>query len=370
MPLLARRQPSDGTNPVLDLFTPVRGVLVGPAALSFQIFDVSDDDKRAAPVQVFPETADARAAVNTAAAWPDGDQLGLGHFVARWTPSPVEAIGAHEIHWFLQPTAGGPEQTIIEDFDVVAEVAGSSAAVYALISDLRAEGVQAKDASDVRMARLLRLASQYVDRITGRFFTPRAMTLTVDGSGRRSQLLGHPIIAIGDVKMFAGMFTELAELPVIPSFFRVFNRHLTQGLLDPDDREDPKLEFFHESDLLGVHATPAAQFGLGALVWLPGVQNVIINGVFGYTDPDGSPTGRTPDLIRHVTKLLVMRELPTMADFAWREDRRERWRLTAERTRDQSYNLDALRAQGIFTGDPEIDALLVSFQRPPQLGAA
>ncbi|HET9621814.1 MAG TPA: hypothetical protein VFP84_10625 [Kofleriaceae bacterium] len=353
---------------MLDLFTPARGVLVDPPALAFQIFDVSGDDKRAAPVQVFPSSAGTQAGVRTAATWPDGDKLGPGHFVARWTPSANESIGAHEIRWFL-PSGTGAEQIIARDFDVVAEVAGSSTQVYALVSDVRAEGVMAKDVSDVRIARMIRLASQYVDRITGRFFTPRAMTLTVDGSGRRSQLLGHPIIGIGDVKMFAGLFDDLAELPVIPSFFRVFNRHLTQGLLDPDDRENPRLEFFHESDLLGVHADPAADLGLGSLVWLTGVQNVIIDGVFGYTDPDGSPTGRTPELIRHVTKLLVMRELPAMADFAWREDRRQRWRITSERTRDQSYNLDALRAQGIFTGDPEIDAILVSFQRPAQLGA-
>ena len=370
MALLARGQASDGLNPVLELFTPVQGMLAQPEALAFQIFDVSDADRR---VQIFPETAGTRAAVNIEASWPDGDRLGPGHFVARWAAPTAESIGAHEIHWFLRSTAAGPEQTIACDFDVVAEVAGSSAAVYALVSDLRAEGVTANDASDVRLARLLRLASRYVDRITGRFFRPKAMTLTVDGSGRRAQLLGPPIIGIGDVRMFAGMLAgaaDLADLPVIPAFFRVYARHLTQGLVDPDDRENPKLEFFHESDLVGVHATPAAQLGLGSLVWLPGVQNVVIDGVYGYTDPDGTPAGRTPELIRHVTKLLVMRELPAMADFAWREDRRQRWRLTSERTRDQSYNLDALRAQGIFTGDPEIDALLVAYQRPPQLGAA
>lgn len=42
----------------------------------------------------------------------------------------------------------------------------------------------------------------------------------------------------------------------------------------------------------------------------------------------------------------------------------------SERTRDQGYNLDPLRAQGAFTGDPEVDAIIASFQRPPQLGAA
>ena len=95
-----------------------------------------------------------------------------------------------------------------------------------------------------------------------------------------------------------------------------------------------------------------------------------MNGVFGYTDPDGSGVGHTPELIRHVTKLLVLREIPTMTDTSLREERQKRWRIVSERTRDQGYNLDPLRAHGGFTGDPEIDAILAAYQRPPQLGAA
>ena len=105
-------------------------------------------------------------------------------------------------------------------------------------------------------------------------------------------------------------------------------------------------------------------------MWLRGVQNVVINGLFGYTDPDGSPTGRTPELIRHVTKLLVLREIPTMTDTSQREDRQKRWRIVSERTRDQGYNLDPLHAHGGFTGDPAIDAILAAYERAPQLGAA
>lgn len=370
MAFLARGQSSDGANPVLDLFTPVAGALADVASLGFQIFDVSDDAKRTAPVQVFPVTAGDRAPVNVTDAWPAGDKLATGHYLARWTPPANEAIGRHEIRWFIEATAGAPEQVVREEFDVLAEGAGSSAYGYALVSDLRDEGVTANDAADARLARLVLLASQYIDRVTGRFFEPRPMTLTVDGSGGRIQLLGHPIIAVSSVKMFVGMFAEFGVLPVIPSFFRIYNRHLTQGLLDPDDREDPRLEFFHWSDLLGVHATPAGHLGLGSLVWLPGVQNVVIDGLFGYTDPDGTQVGRTPELIRHVTKLLVMREVPKMTDLTRREERQKRWRLLEEKTRDQSYRLDVLKLTGSYTGDPEIDNVLVAFHRPAQAGAA
>lgn len=370
MPAIARGQSSDGTNAVLELFTPARGVLADAAEVAFQIFDVSDDAKRGTPVQVFPSAPDTRALVNSTEPWPAGDKLGPGHVVARWSAPAEEALGAHEVRWFVRSAPGAVEQVVTVEFDVLAADAGSCRSGYAMVSDLRAEGVSASEATDARLTRLIRLASQYVDRMTGRFFEPRSMTLTLDGNGGRILLLGHPIIAVRDVTLLVAMPVEVGELPVTSGFFRVYNRHLTQGLLDPDDRENPRLEFFHESDLLGVHSTPAASLGLGSLVWLRGVQNVVVDGLFGYTDPDGTPSGRTPDLIRHVTKLLVLREIPVMTDTSLREDRQQRWRIVSERTRDQGYNLEPLRAQGAFTGDPAIDAILVAYQRPPHLGAA
>jgi len=119
-----------------------------------------------------------------------------------------------------------------------------------------------------------------------------------------------------------------------------------------------------------VHVRPASHIESGSLVWLPGTQNIILEGLFGYTEPDGTLVGTTPELIRHVTKLLVLRELPVMTDLSRREERQRRWRLVSERTRDQGYSLEALQAQGAFTGDREIDVILASFSRPPQLGAA
>jgi hypothetical protein len=370
VPAIARGQSSDGANPVLSLFTPIRGVLADAAAVGFQVFDVSDDAKRATPVQVYPAIAGAMASVNVAEPWPAGDRLGRGHVVARWAPAVEEPLGLHELRWSVHVSPGAAAERTVVEFDVLAAGAGAHRFGYALVSDLRAEGLTAAEVPDARLARLVQLASQYVDRMTGRFFEPRALRMTLDGTGGRALLLAHPIIAVNEVSLFLAMPAEVGELPVHPSFFRVYHRHLSQGLLDPDDRENPRLEFFHESDLLGVQATPAASLGLGSLVWLHGAQNVVVDGLFGYTDPDGTPLGRTPELIRHLTKLLVLREAATMADVTRRQDRQQRWRIVSERTRDQGYNLDPIRFGGGFTGDPEVDALIASFQRPPQLGAA
>jgi hypothetical protein len=360
MGALARGQSSDCSNPVLDLFTQVNGVLVDVAVLSFQIFDVSDPGKQLAPVQVYPAAAGARAPVDVATLCPAGDKLSTGHFVARWTPPIDEAIGTHEIRWFFRLTPTSPEQTFREEFEVLVEVAGFAATGYASVSDLRDEGITTADASDARLQRLIALASRYVERVTGRFFEPRAQTLRIDGAGGRVLALGHPIIGIDAVLIDSNPFSP-GDLAVDPDLFRVYNRHLTQGMLLPDDRDHPRLELVHEED---VH------LGLGRLLWPRGQQNVEVRGVFGYTEPDGSPTGRTPELIRHATKLLVMRELPRLGDADRREDAQRRWRLTSERTRDQSYTLEALRLHGEFTGDPEIDNILVAFVRPADFGAA
>ena len=233
--------------------------------------------------------------------------------------------------------------------------------MYATVADLRAEGVTEVAASDSRIESLIALAGSYIERITGRFFEPREMELTVDGMGGRVLPLGHPIIAVDAVLIDSSPFST-ADTPIDPSLYRVYNRHLTQGMVLPDDRDNPKLEFVGGGELA------AAGLDTG-LVWPRGQQNVLVRGVFGYTDPDNTERGRTPELIRHVAKLLVIRELPKLTDPDRREDAQRRWRLTSERTRDQAYTLDALRLHGAFTGDPEIDNVLVAFVRPPDLGA-
>ncbi len=233
--------------------------------------------------------------------------------------------------------------------------------MYAAVADIRAEGVTEATAPDSRIESLIALAASYIERITGRFFEPREMELALDGTGGHVLPLGHPIVSVDAVSIDSSPFST-ADTPVDPSLYRVYNRHLTQGLLLPDDRDNPKLELFHAA------AIDAARVG-GNLVWPLGQQNVTVQGAFGYTEPDGTDQGRTPELIRHVTKLLVMREIPKLADVDRRENAQRRWRLTSERTRDQAYTLDALRLHGAFTGDPEIDNILVAFVRLPDLGA-
>jgi hypothetical protein len=187
-------------------------------------------------------------------------------------------------------------------------------------------------------------------------------------------LLGDPVIMVDSIALDTDP-DQLGDLTVEPSNYRVFSRHLSQGLLNPDDRENPKIEFVHARDLYGIASPvrfrPAASFSLLSGAFPSGVQNTEIVGSFGYTEPvaGGPPWGVTPLLIQHAAKLLAFREVRTLSNVDCRQDSRERWRIVEEKTRDQSYKLAQPRQFGSqITGDAEIDSLLTMFTRPPDLG--
>lgn len=348
MAAIARSQASTCATPILDVYTSTNGVLVDVYALSFQIFDHSDG----ASTQIYPATLGDREVVDLTPC-PLGSRLAEGHYVARWT-CPVNAnIGTHSVRWFVQLSSSLAEQSYAEEFEVLAEVmlSGTAEPDYTTVAEMRAEGVSTTMASDSFLLQRIALASRLVDAATGRFFAPRAADWRLDGrrcAGGRLELPA-PILAISHLGDEADAWD--------PDEYVVYNRHLT-GLLDPDDRDYPHV-VLHGWDGRYVH-------GLG---FSHGSQNIRVSGVFGYTDPDGTPFGTTPLLIKHVTKLLVLRNLAKLGNVSSRFDALVRARLTSERTRDQSYTISALGTANVpsglgFTGDPEIDNILAMFRRP------
>ena len=352
---------------------------VAATTLAWTIYDISDPSKLAAPAQV--ATGDltdnpATVAYVSSPSWNANFPTVTGHYVALWTPGPTEPLGKHRIVWtWTVPSTRNDQmnpQNVTqvagswsEDFDVTSFPVLRPQQGYCLIDDLRDEGVTPNDASDDRVQRLIGMQSRYVERITGRTFSPRYEMRRFDGQGGRILTFMEPVIAVDGVHIATSPLFP-SDLQIDPDFYRVYNRHLTQGLTQPDDRDNPRIELFHSSeDLAGTRP-----FTFSRLIWPRGQQNVIITALWGFTDYDGSPAGGTPDLIRHVTKLLVMRELPKMcADRDAREDAQKRYRLLGEGTRDQHYNLEPNRLFGAFTGDSEIDTILAMFMRPPALGA-
>lgn len=356
MPALSRGQASDCSNPEIDLYTAVNGTLTDVAVVEFQVWELVTDPEN--PVQVYPPSG--RQALNLALC-PAGEKVSTGRYVAEWTPPLTELIGTHEVRWFFKLTLLSPEQTFREEFEVLPEVVGSTSTGYTTVAAMRAEGVTTAQASDTRLLALIQRASRMIDRWTGRWFEPRSKTFLLDGRGTQSLLLGPPICDVTRVRILLTDFGDLEDVSL--TSVRVYNRHLTQELLDPDDRENPRIDFV---------VAPEDETIFGSGLFPTGRQNIEVQGVFGYTDPDGSPYGRTPELIQLATQLLVVRQLPLIGSPEDRDDERYRGRVISLRTRDQEIRYASpgvSRVSGHFSGDPEIDDIIASYVRPPSLGA-
>lgn len=346
------------------------GKLADLSALSFQIYDKTSPPNAEQPVQIFPATAGQRQAVNLSDC-PTGERLGIGRYAAKWDVPATITRGVYEIRWYYT-FPNGTERVARIEFEILEGASGAIGPMYGMVADLRAEGVG--EVTDARLQLALVIAGRFIERVTGRFFDARYRSyVRFDGSGKRALLLGDPIIGLGQ------LFIEtepslLPDLDVDPTLIRVYSRHITQGLLDPDDRNSPKIEFVHTDDLLGVSRVfaPASGLSINSLAFPAGTQNISLSGVFGYTEDvhNGSPWGDTPILIRHLAKLIALREIPKAgSDAACRAEARDRWRILEEKVRDQSIKYAPERRVGAWTGDPEIDFLLTSYIRPPHLGA-
>jgi hypothetical protein len=237
---------------------------------------------------------------------------------------------------------------------------------YCTIEDLRDEGVDETAYPDPVLTRRITLACAQIDRWTGRFFEPRDLVLRVDGNGHRVLLLGAPIIAIEGI-VIADQFGTASDVDL--DTVRVYNRHLS-GMLDEDDRENPKIEWLLEE---------AYRIVFGRGWWPRGTQNVEITGTFGYTDPDvggsAEDTGITPELIRYAAILLVVRNLAPLSDTDAHSEAVGAHRVIGMRTAEQSIGYASPvaagggRMIGAFSGDPEIDGIIAGFCRLPSMGA-
>jgi hypothetical protein len=376
MIVVPRSCASSPSNPTLTALVRSGGFLVDPHALSYQILDASTEALRAAPAVVYPDPAhpETWATVNLVTG-----RLSLGHFVAEWTPTlpspgdpehdpPIlevlgDALGRHVLRMKCELTESRGEWTWDQWFDLVSTFPPNLGPFYCDVSDLRDEGVTVPQASEAWLLVRIALASKMIESWTGRHFEPRVQEIRLDGKNSPVVPLDPPIIALESVSIEDAL---LGESTFGAEAYRVYNRHLTEGLLSPDDRENPRLEISTEVAALNRIIYDPTR-------WPAGSQNVIVRGAFGYTDPDGSPAGCLPELLRHAAKLLVLRELSRMSDVASRDDAVKRSRIRSESTGSQSYSVAGVTEMrglsGNFTGDPEIDMLVAQYVRPPSLGA-
>ena len=383
---LAQKQAITPAAPALMFIGQNQGQVVPATSLSFRILDLtSDENEQQGGVQVFPVTADTWQPVdlvNDVVVFDANAQNGAGTYCARWTVPDAAPVGKYAIEWqyaLVQPVSTvftssfsepPPSGITRKFFEVLATATVLPGPQYALVADVRqALGCSKDKVTDLRLLRIIKLASAMVERITGRYFDARAQVHRYGGNSARILQVGQPIVGLTSVGIDTQP-TQQGDLVVDLAMLRIYNRHLSQGMTLPDDRENPKLEFVHSDDLYGIRFVPFRGISLRSLAWPIGVQNVHVRGYFGFTEPDGSPWGETPLLLQHAISLIAARELPKIGDRDEREDAQWRWRVTADQAKEIRVEMADPRKWGEWFGDPEIDSILSSYIRPPELGSA
>lgn len=236
---------------------------------------------------------------------------------------------------------------------------------YCTLQDIRDEGFTDPPYSDSWITAKIALASKLIEKMTGRWFEPRQLDLTLDGTGSPALRFRDPIITITSVQIDDTDVDTTDDITI-------YNRHVRQNLTRPDDRDDPRIEIVRD---LSIHGYT---LGTELAWWWEGRQNIRVVGFFGYTDYDGTTYGKTPDLIKHLCKLVVTRELAQLSDTDGRDDSRGRSRVKSHKTRHQTITWSdggasgtvlSKMAMGLWTGDPEIDSLISMYRRPGHIRA-
>lgn len=409
MPSLTQGSSSSAATPTLDLWTAVGNPRqpIDVAVLQFRVFDISTDSKKVNPVQVYPPSG--WQDVDPTLASPGGVRLAVGHYFAPYTVSLSEPIGDHRIDWQFKQTTNSNWESFSEDFYVAANAGpgGPRRDLYCTVEDIRSEGfTNPTNYPDARIMALIDLASRFVEVFTGRWFYPKEFKLAAPPvgfplpvallpgnaypvptqtklntgdtpfmiSGARSRDLVScelqiPICRIDALGLENQAFLSSQITWIELSAVRVFNRHL-RGMTLPDDRENPHLGFTVAGRIVELQASGMFP---GPRMYPWGRLNVFLFGAFGYTDQDPTgvvPEGITPPLIRHVTKLLVIRDLLPESKRKQKIPFREMHRIIQDHEGSTSVGLQQAWVKGGITMDPDIDRILTRYRRPPSIGVA
>lgn len=370
---LQQGQASDCSNPVLQFVNvsnleDFEGFSKDVDTLEFLIIDSGG-------AALFPMPGDLNdfEPIDVANDCPVGGRIGAGRYVAAWTPGASQDPGEYTIRWRVIEQAGGAAVLLDQPFQLVSSKQPIPDA-YVTLAEARAEGVP-RGISDLQLRRALERASDYVEEVTGRRFYPHYVDAELDGEGGPMIQLDQPVIALEELGFTFTTFTP-ADLPISSGAIRVYNRHIRLNLLHPDDRDDPRIEFLRVDTTRFPNGFRVRYADLlsNALGFTQSQQNVRVRGLHGYTDPDGSPMGKTPDLIKYVTmRIAFMR----YARPLWGQvsGGGQAGPILSEKTMDQSVTFANPTSgsnvrQGAFTGDPDTDEILANFCRPPAFRSA
>lgn len=340
-------------NPLLQFIYQVDGVLTDVAELKFTVQDIKNEVEKV-----------AETVINTDLCADSGNKLGTGRYAAPFIPVSTGAskwfAGTHEIRWSYKPTATDDWQTWKQRFEILDKdifVSGRGFHNYIDTSELL-ENSAFYNCKVGQLQEAMQIVAEQIEDLTGRIFEPTYIDTKYNGTNAGALPLFHPIIGIEAVELYSG--NELYQSIELTALV-FYNRHLN-GLKSPDDRDNPRIEFV-SSDVSDVTiSSTQTHFVLGR-------QNIRVAGVFGYTEPDGSPIGARPRRLTRAAGTLILRQIndPLGVDVFTSQP----GRIRSARTRDQAVTFASAQDGGIgpLTGDRIVDDILLAYMRPPYFGA-
>jgi len=207
---------------------------------------------------------------------------------------------------------------------------------YITVSDLRAEGVSADVYINDMCQAAIDLTSEYVERLTLKYFEPRTETRTFDGNGSETLPLDMPIISLTKVEWQQFGNSALVEQPLTE--FKAYNRI-------PTDQYYPKIAIFRSNSW----DIESRYFG----VFPKGTLNIAVTGSWGWVNA----AGETPEMIKKAVKILSVAWLDQVGGGGLLSVLRS-YGITEEKTDRHSYKLSDAMSSGNLTGIPIVDMLL------------
>lgn len=212
--------------------------------------------------------------------------------------------------------------------------------MYTTATELYDEGLDQTeyDDADYVNSRIL-TAQNIIERVTGKWFDSRPLTVKVDGSGAQEIRMPAPIISVTKIERKTSP-TTWEDLSLVQ--FEVYDDM-------PFDWDNPiiAVENFENSiDVGGV-----------ALLFPVGRRNIRVTGNFGWV-MDSS--GTTPKDIVLATKLLAKEILPFVGDNSLDEFLAGRG-IKREETKEHHYERFQGAALGTMTGNPSVDLILKNY---------
>ena len=257
---------------------------------------------------------------------------------------------------------------------------------YMTVADVRLEGPPFNDAvtyPDAWVEKKIDLASEQIESFTGNWFESIERTgvsaIQVDGNRSNFLPLPFPIVYIDSITIiYEARYGADTSYEIDLTEVTVYNRHLTQGLVSPNDRKLPGISI---DDFLGLPNDSLS-------TWPEGEQNVHLEGKFGWTSLAFGATvgetvvgsqipqseGVTPPLIERACMMLVRKYWPKMGDFhGMMSASKSIADITRIKVRDQEVNYSVPKDNnsgvmiGGTTGDADVDRILLDFKQTKKM---